>query len=108
MDKRLELPAPIDGKNVTTDWIEDIFDNLSCVKKQDCAVGFINDQPVLAAWSGNYLVWKFLELETIKDSVPLAELRKRLEKYHDPERDLEEKFAIIGNLLLQQFFWKDE
>ena len=25
------IPAPIDNKNVTTDWIEDVFDHQSCL-----------------------------------------------------------------------------
>jgi hypothetical protein len=103
-----KIPAPLDGKNVTTDWIEGIFDDQNCVEKKDCAVGFIQDQPVLVAWNGNSILWKFTELETIEGSIPLAVLKDRLKRFNDPERDLVDEFHIIRNILLQKIFWKDE
>ena len=57
------IPAPIDEKNVTTDWIEMLFDDLNCVcggKHNDMYIGFRDDVPLLAKISGNTICWRFL------------------------------------------------
>ena len=102
------MPAPIDEKNVTSDWIECVFDNETCIwGKGKCAVGFIHEQPVMAAWSGNTMLWKFMEEQTIEDTDHLAVLKDRLRRCTDPESDLTETFNVVGNMLMQKFYWKD-
>ena len=56
-----KIIAPIDEKNVCTDWIEDVFDDLSCVKNGRQAMGFINDAPVYTYWEKNCITWRCVE-----------------------------------------------
>ena len=87
------IPAPIDEKNITSDWIEDIFDNC-CFggKGNNIYVGFIKDCVVLCEYHGNVINWK-VESECFngKDERENAfnELKKR-------------------PCLTQSFFFKDE
>lgn len=103
------IPAPFDEKNASTDWIQDVFDNESCVWNDKTAVGFINDNPAIVAWSGNILLWKFPLATNIEDSGDLSELRDRLKRYdEDPDNNFITKDTIAGNLLIQKFYWKNE
>ena len=103
------IPAPIDGKNVSTDWIQDVFDNQSCVCNRDMMIGFINDAPMLVTWSSNILLWKFPIATSIEDSGDLAVLRDRLKIYEeDPDNKFVTKDSIVGNLLMQKYYWKNE
>lgn len=109
MEKKGLMPAPIDNKNVDTDWIETIFDNQSCVWGENkSAVGYINGEPVIAAWDGNLLLWQFPLITSLEDSSHLDVLKDRLNAAHDPNGDLIETFAVTGNLLMQKFYWKNE
>lgn len=107
-EKKL-IPAPIDNKNVTTDWIEEVFDYQTCIwGKRESAIGFIHDRPVVAEWSENNLFWKFVEEESIDGSDHLEELRKRLKVYDDANPELVESHNVIGNYFWQKFYWKNE
>lgn len=109
MEKKELIPAPIDNKNVDTDWIETIFDNQSCVwGDKRSAVGYINGEPVIAAWDNNLLLWQFPLMPAIEDTVPLSILKNRLNAAHDPEGDLVEDFSVVANMLMQKFYWKNE
>lgn len=102
------IPAPIDEKNVTSDWIEDVFDNQSCVwGEKKSAVGYIDKQPVVAAWSENMLIWGFPITKNLENSVHLAILRDRLERWDEDNRFIEH-FNVVGNMLIQKFYWKNE
>ncbi len=103
------IPAPIDNKNVVQDWIEEIFDYQTCIwGEKKSAIGYVHGQPVIAAWYKNILLWKFTEEKEIENSDHLAELRNRLNNAHDPNGNLIEEFKVIGNILMQKFYWKDE
>ena len=103
------IPAPIDNKNVTTDWIETIFDSQSCVwGEKRSAVGYINGEPVIAAWDRNLLLWQFSLITSLEDSISLAILKDRLNAAHDPDGDLIETLNVVGNMLMQRFYWKNE
>ena len=44
------IPAPLDEKNLTTDWIEEAFDNYSCScggKRNNVYTGIVEDCPVV-------------------------------------------------------------
>ena len=101
------IPAPIDEKNVTSDWIECVFDNQSCVWGKKSAVGYINGEPVIAAWDSNMLLWKFPITRDLDMSVHLAILKDRLERWNE-ERRFVEHFNVLGNMLMQKFYWKNE
>lgn len=103
------IPAPFDEKNVSTDWIQDVFDNQSCVWNGQKAIGFINNHPVLVAWSDNILLWQFPLVTDIEEFGDLAVLRDRLKIYEDdPDNNFVTKDSIVGNLLMQKYYWKNE
>ena len=106
--KKKMMPAPIDNKNVMCDWIGEIFDNGDCTRNNNTLVGFIHEEPVIATWKDNILLWQFSIMRNIKDTLELSVLQKRLAEHHDIEGSLVEQFTIIGNLLMQQFYWKNE
>ena len=103
------IPAPFDEKNVSTDWIQDVFDNQSCVWNKQTAIGFINNNPVLVTWDDNILLWKFPLVTDIKEFGNLAVLRDRLKIYEDdPNNNFVTKDSLVGNLLMQKYYWKSE
>ena len=108
-EKKL-IPAPLDNKNVTTDWIEEIFDFQTCIYGKKMAVGFIADEPVIAAWTVNTIIWSFpsLVMTCIDGTKPLEELRKRLSVYDDANTELKHEYCVIGNLLMQKFYWNKD
>lgn len=105
--ERKTYPAPIDGKNVTTDWIEDIFDSQMCLYGKNSRLGYINDEVVLARWEENKLMWEFLRKNYL-NSILLSTLIKRLAEHYDLMGDLVEKFDLQENTLVQSFYWKEE
>lgn len=114
MEEKL-IPAPIDEKNITSDWIEDIFDNC-CFggKKNNIYVGFIKNCVVLCEYNDNVINWKvesecFNKEEARKSA--FNELRKRLKTIDKESFDLVVKYSPFDKdvtCLTQSFFFKDE
>ena len=52
-----KLPAMLDEKNVTTDWIEEIFDDWQLAHGQHRLVGFICGCVMSARWYRNMVEW---------------------------------------------------
>ena len=103
------IPAPFDEKNASTDWIQNVFDNQSCVWNKQMAIGFINNNPVLVTWDDNILLWKFPLVTDIEEFGDLAVLRDRLKIYEDdPDNNFVTKDSIVCNLLMQKYYWKSE
>lgn len=48
-----KIEALLDGKDLTTDWVEDIYDLNQCVVTDNQAIGFVCDIPVYATWYNN-------------------------------------------------------
>ena len=109
------IPAPIDEKNITSDWIEDIFDNC-CYggKKNNIYVGFIRDCVILCEYHNNIINWK-VESECFNGKSAredaFNELRKRLEILDKENDGLVVKYSPFSEGVLcieQRFFFKDE
>lgn len=109
------IPAPIDEKNITSDWIEDIFDNC-CFggKKNNIYVGFICDCVVLCEYHDNIINWK-VESECFNGKSEresaFNELKKRLEVVDKENSDIVVKYYSFDKdvtCLTQSFFFKDE
>jgi hypothetical protein len=98
------IKAPLDGKNVTTDWIEEVFDFNSVVWNGNKCVGFIKGTPVLATWEDNRLQWDVIGF---KPDEALDELVARLSEFDDND-DLEIMNKRFFGSLIQHFYWKDE
>lgn len=48
-------PAPFDEKNLSTDWIEELFDDNNCVQDARKAVGFFEGHALEVHWQDNRL-----------------------------------------------------
>lgn len=99
------IPAPLDDKNVMTDWIEDVFEFGSGLFHMGQWVGFVLSCPILATWHDNVLTWSFIrgDIKTAQ-----SELIKRLKVYEDENVELFTKIEIVGNDVVQSFYWRNE
>lgn len=103
--KRL-LPAPLDDKNVTTDWIEGMFDSGSALYGSHKAIGFIAGAAVQASWSGNALKWKVLDGDRYE---AIKRLRERYwKRYPDNPSPFVVKEQILANVCIMRFYWKPD
>lgn len=100
--KKNAIPAPVDGKNVCTDWIEDVFDNLASVKCDRQILGFIEDAPVYVYWEDNRIIWRCIECNGNYESI-VNEIKSRLMNFEDPYSDLFELYTI-GHSVVQIFY----
>ena len=54
------IPAPLDEKNLTTDWIEEVFDDYRCScggKRNNLYTGIVEDCPVSCLITCNRVMW---------------------------------------------------
>lgn len=59
MERAKLIPAPIDERNVTSDWIYEMFDLGDCVDDNGTYVGFINHVPALCQVTNNEATFSF-------------------------------------------------
>ena len=114
MDNKNLIPAPIDDKNITTDWIEEIFDDQSALRSKHGFMGFIAGVGVVCYIKGNKLQWMLIHggyYESEGDMrKALDTLYKRLqEKDKDNEEyDITTEYYRIGLIgLNQSFYWNN-
>ena len=114
MDYKNLIPAPIDDKNITTDWIEEIFDDQSALRSKHGFMGFIAGVGVVCYIKGNKLQWMLIHggyYESESDRCKaLDTLYKRLqEKDKDNEEyDITTEYYRIGLVgLSQSFYWNN-
>ena len=103
--------AMVDGKNVTTDWIESVFDSVDLACDVHLVVGFINRCVVQARWDENKVTWTISrELGYGKPLDALFVLDERLRKFEDEDREVfsELDMASIPNYqITQRFYFKE-
>ena len=103
-------PAMINGKDVTTDWLESIFDNDCVATDGNMMIGFINHKAVQVSWERNKLSWLVSNEFGVGDpTFTLLMLRERLIALETEEQNV---FSIItydfgGNELRQKFYFKE-
>ena len=51
----------VDGKNVTTDWIESVFDNFECIRKDKELLGYIVGNVLYVSYEGNTITWEIID-----------------------------------------------
>lgn len=113
METRKLIPAPIDGKNITTDWIEEVFDYQSAVCNKSCYLGFVNDYPCKCVIIDNKLYWSFVITYTICTDADMhnamRELIKRLKEI-DKDNDgiTTDYYEMSRSQLVQSFYFVDE
>lgn len=108
MEEKKLIAAPIDEKNVTSDWIETIFDYFNIVvggKRNNTYLGFVDDVPVIAEINANHIKWS-----SINGNMP-AMLEIRLKEYETDADELN-LFSVIekegNNVIFQSFYFKEE
>lgn len=110
MEQKL-IPAPLDEKNVTTDWIEDIFDDYQYAEcsSRNAAVGFINKCPVYVNWHDNAIFWRVIENNINNYDETLEIIKIRLKEFEDPQSGLVSNIQSWGsNCIVQKFYFVDE
>ena len=113
-----QIPAPIDEKNITTDWIEYIFDS-GCTNggpKDKWYVGFVDSYIASARIINNKLIWRLHKATVgfVSWQDALAALLKRLKDY-DKSCDeagsnvyCEYKVEEDSTTIVQKFYFKQE
>jgi len=115
MDYNNLIPAPIDGKNITTDWIEEIFDGQCSTSNGKTYLGFVKDLPIRCDIIENALCWQFLVPTDWwhRDVVipAMEELTKRLQVKDDADEGhrIHVRYRKSGNdtILWQEFYWNN-
>ena len=105
MTKKL-IPAPLDEKNVTTDWIEEMFDDQSALYGKNKMLGFMAGAAMQASWSGNMLVWKVLDGDGYQAKMQL--LKRYRERYPDEESPFIVEKQMPTDMIVMRFYWKPE
>lgn len=98
-------PACLNEKDVTTDWIEDIFDCQRAVMVSTEALGFIKEVPFRVKWhtDNNALLWQ--AIRPAGNDV-FAELEARLKASESDDTPLYSERHLNGSTLFQYFFTK--
>lgn len=109
MEKKL-IPAPIDEKNVTSDWIEEIFDDGNCTRGgRNMVTGFIGGSVCSCIYKGNHILWQINKEYADNAEKSYDQLIKRLKEHDTPPLvvlyDTSKREELF---LLQTFHWKDE
>lgn len=113
MKKKL-IPAPLDGKNVTRDWICEIFDNYDCIlggKHDEIYSGFVSERPTNCYIYGNQVYWHIDKyacgIFALDDAY--KELVRRLTEHDTPPLVVKYDTSMKDELiLLQQFFFEGD
>lgn len=84
MEKKL-IKAPIDEKNITSDWIQDVFDNFNCVQCGEKYAGFINGVPAWCEIHDNFISWELCGDEGIERAFGI--LKYRLAQFDNENPD---------------------
>lgn len=111
MDNNNLIPAYIDDKNITTDWIEEIFDGQCATSNGKIYLGFVKNRPIRCDIIGYQLWWRFLNNSASDCAPAMHELIERLKA----KDDLDEEHRIYtqyrrsesGTTLWQSFFWNN-
>lgn len=107
MEKDL-IPAPIDGKNVMRDWIEEIFDGCDCTfdgKNQH--TGFVKGSACSCIYLNNNLFWQLHQNFCRDASSSYEELVRRLKEHDTPTLVVKYDDSMKSDLLLlQRFFFR--
>lgn len=106
MEKTKLIPAPLDEKNVTTDWIEEMFDDQSALYGKNGMLGFVDGAAVLASWSAHILMWKVLDGDSHEAIMRLIERYE--ERYPDEESPFIVEKQAYTNVYVMRFYWKPE
>ena len=96
--------APIDEKNITTDWLETIFDgwDYTCNSNGKTYLGFVSNSPIIARIEGHTITWTW-----INDSMYNGILKGRLNACDTDDDCITCKYTNTDNGIIQEFYFND-
>ena len=105
------IPALLDEKDVTTDWIESVFDDWHLAYGIHRVVGFVSGCLVSSKWYGNTVEWLVLK-ETGGDCASaFLILEERLKAFESEEQNVYSEIEHEGEgryCIFQQFYFRGE
>ena len=96
-----KIAAPIDGKNVSTEWLYEIFDDFEAVRSGKQIIGYVCGDPVYAYWEDNKIFWK-----AVTDPGVYDVLKERLEAFEYEDSELFSEIYVFNGTIIQAFYWK--
>lgn len=104
--------ALINEKDVTTDWIESVFDSDNFVRDTNLIIGMLNHCAVQAVWSSNTITWLVSEKLGRGDSIyAFMLLEQRLRSFESEEQNIYsvmERGDVNKFEIIQRFYFKEE
>ncbi len=100
------IPAPLDEKNVTTDWIEELFDDQNAIHGRHKMLGFMNSAVMLVTWHDNVLTWKVIDGDANAAIKCLTERYK--ESYPEEDSPFILKTQMYSAVCVMRFYWNPE
>lgn len=104
--------AFVNEKDVTTDWMEVVFDSANVVEHRRMMVGFIWDCVVYAEWHDNTITWRVMQDIGRGDSIGAYHiLEERLKALESDEQNVYStiQHGELGKLeLVQSFYFKED
>ena len=109
MEKKL-IPAPLDEKNVMTDWIGEIFDDYDCTYDgKRTYTGFVKGSVCSCMYHNNHIIWQINQHFSVDAKLSYEELIKRLKEHDTPPLVIKYDTSMKKELfLLQKFYWEDD
>lgn len=111
MDYKNLIPAPIDDKNIMTDWIEEIFDFDCAASNGETYLGFVEGKPIRCDIIGYQLWWRFLDNSASDCAPAMHELIERLKDKDEADEKhriyTEYQRSDSGTALWQSFYWNN-
>lgn len=103
--------APIDEKNVCSDWVSDVFDECTTVhtekRGKNTFVGFVSDCVCICSYSfgNNTLKWQIIADRKEDTESAIKTLSNRLQEYDKENETLQTEYTTEGNTLYQSFYF---
>lgn len=100
------IPAPIDNKNISTDWIELVFDNYDMVcggKKDNIYMGFVDNIPCIGTIYDNNIEWRL-----ICDKPDYHRLEVVLNSFENDEDSVFSDIEVTESGIFQSFYFAPE
>lgn len=100
--------AFVDEKDITTDWIEDIY-NGDCIKQGRKYVGFYQDEVLVCKCTLDEITWTFPSCEDSKKRRRLLkQLAEQLDRYNEGDFDIISFVKLLPHSVGEVFYFKEE
>ena len=99
------IKAYINEKDVTTDWMESVFDSPSVLMHKNNMCGYIGDTIVFATWEDNAIDWQIFRVGDWAEAYLILE--QRLKAWKDEEQNVYSEFFYGGLNITQHFYFKE-